>query len=112
MRLAIEPLHTGALCYSAWVLGRTFCTENGRYCTNNSHGYWRQYYVLWSAVSRKLAGDQNVHIGPLVQTLPPCTVSVIGNTWLFDSEVLHRGSLGSEQLVRPGQLSLMTAGDS
>ena len=31
-------------------------------------------------------------------------------TWLLSGEVLHRDSLGSEQLVRPGQLNLMTAG--
>ena len=31
-------------------------------------------------------------------------------TWLLRGEVLHRDSLGSEQLIRPGQLNLMTAG--
>src|SRR5262249_39450782 len=31
-------------------------------------------------------------------------------TWLIEGTVLHPGSLGSEQLIRPGQLNLMTAG--
>ena len=31
-------------------------------------------------------------------------------TWLLEGELLHRDSLGSEQLIRPGQLNLMTAG--
>jgi redox-sensitive bicupin YhaK (pirin superfamily) len=31
-------------------------------------------------------------------------------TWLFEGDVLHRDSLGSEQLIKPGQLNLMTAG--
>ena len=31
-------------------------------------------------------------------------------TWLLSGELLHRDSLGSEQLIRPGQLNLMTAG--
>lgn len=31
-------------------------------------------------------------------------------TWLVEGEVLHRDSLGSEQVIRPGQLNLMTAG--
>lgn len=31
-------------------------------------------------------------------------------TWLFEGEILHRDSLGHEQLIRPGQLNLMTAG--
>jgi len=31
-------------------------------------------------------------------------------TWLMDGAVLHRDSLGSEQLIGPGQVNLMTAG--
>lgn len=31
-------------------------------------------------------------------------------TWLFDGSALHSDSLGTEQLIRPGQLNLMTAG--
>ena len=31
-------------------------------------------------------------------------------TWLVEGEVLHRDSLGSEQLIRAGQLNLMTTG--
>lgn len=31
-------------------------------------------------------------------------------SWLLEGEVLHEDSLGSRQLVRPGELSLMTAG--
>jgi quercetin 2,3-dioxygenase len=31
-------------------------------------------------------------------------------TWLISGNVLHRDSLGSEQMIKPGQLNLMTAG--
>jgi redox-sensitive bicupin YhaK (pirin superfamily) len=31
-------------------------------------------------------------------------------TWLLAGNVLHRDSLGSEQMIQPGQLNLMTAG--
>ena len=31
-------------------------------------------------------------------------------TWLRDGEALHKDSLGSEQVIRPGELNLMTAG--
>jgi redox-sensitive bicupin YhaK (pirin superfamily) len=31
-------------------------------------------------------------------------------TWLIEGETLHRDSLGSEQVIKPGQLNLMTAG--
>lgn len=31
-------------------------------------------------------------------------------TWMLSGDVLHRDSLGSEQVIRPGELNLMTAG--
>jgi len=31
-------------------------------------------------------------------------------TWLLDGQALHKDSLGSEQVIAPGQLNLMTAG--
>lgn len=31
-------------------------------------------------------------------------------TWLIDGQVLHLDSLGSEQVIKPGQLNLMTSG--
>ena len=31
-------------------------------------------------------------------------------TWLIEGKVLHRDSLGNEQVIRPGQVNLMTAG--
>lgn len=31
-------------------------------------------------------------------------------TWMIEGEVVHRDSLGNEQIVRPGQVNLMTAG--
>ena len=31
-------------------------------------------------------------------------------TWLVNGEAVHRDSLGTEQLLAPGQLNLMTAG--
>src|SRR5262249_18707911 len=45
-----------------------------------------------------MQGPPHPHIG--LQTV----------TWLIAGTVLHRDSLGSEQLIRPGQLNLMTAG--
>jgi hypothetical protein len=33
-------------------------------------------------------------------------------TWLIDGQVLHRDSLGSDQVIKPGQLNLMTAGNA
>ncbi len=39
---------------------------------------------------------------------PHCGLHTV--TWLVRGELLHRDSLGSEQVIRPGQLNLMTAG--
>jgi redox-sensitive bicupin YhaK (pirin superfamily) len=48
--------------------------------------------------------DRGVDIGPH----PHIGLQTV--TWLVAGEVLHRDSLGSEQVIRPGQLNLMTAG--
>src|SRR6185295_19481914 len=56
------------------------------------------YGPIAFGVDRPMAIGPHPHIG--LQTV----------TWLLEGEVLHRDSLGSEQLIRPGQLNLMTAG--
>jgi redox-sensitive bicupin YhaK (pirin superfamily) len=57
------------------------------------------------------------HMGPAaitpergVDIAPHPHIGLQTVTWLFDGEILHRDSLGSEQVIRPGQLNLMTAG--
>ncbi|OHV51902.1 MarR family transcriptional regulator [Pseudofrankia sp. BMG5.36] len=50
------------------------------------------------------AGTRGIDIGPHPHT------SLHTVTWLLAGEVRHLDSLGSEQVVRPGQLNLMTAG--
>ncbi|MGB5132615.1 MAG: pirin family protein [Steroidobacteraceae bacterium] len=48
--------------------------------------------------------DQGLTIGPHPH------IGLQTFTWMIDGEVLHRDSLGSEQLIHPGQVNLMTAG--
>jgi redox-sensitive bicupin YhaK (pirin superfamily) len=57
------------------------------------------------------------HYGPMsvdgvagMQVRPHPHIGLQTVTWLLDGNVLHRDSLGSEQMIRPGQLNLMTAG--
>ncbi len=57
------------------------------------------------------------HMGPLslspdrsVDVAPHPHLGLQTVTWLFSGEFLHRDSLGSEQLIRSGQLNLMTSG--
>lgn len=54
--------------------------------------------VSFAAGQRPMLVGGHPHIG--LQTV----------SWLLEGEVLHRDSLGSEQVVRAGELSLMTAG--
>jgi redox-sensitive bicupin YhaK (pirin superfamily) len=57
------------------------------------------------------------HYGPLsvdgvagMQVPPHPHIGLQTVTWLIEGNVLHRDSLGNEQMIRPGQLNLMTAG--
>ncbi len=54
------------------------------------------------------------HMGPVVSDTPGIGphphMGLQTVTWLLEGEMLHLDSLGSEQLIRPGQLNLMTAG--
>lgn len=49
-------------------------------------------------------GESGMRVGPH----PHIGLQTV--SWLFEGEVLHRDSLGYKQLIRPGQLNLMTAG--
>ena len=58
------------------------------------------------------------HLGPAAVTeqrgldvAPHPHIGLQTVTWLFAGEALHRDSLGTEQIISPGQLNLMTAGD-
>jgi redox-sensitive bicupin YhaK (pirin superfamily) len=51
-----------------------------------------------------LAGTRGLRVGPH----PHIGLQTV--TWLTQGEILHRDSLGSVQMIRPGQLNLMTSG--
>jgi quercetin 2,3-dioxygenase len=55
-------------------------------------------------------GPDDVSTGPGMQVPPHPHTGLQTASWLFDGLVLHRDSLGSEQLIRPGELNLMTSG--
>jgi quercetin 2,3-dioxygenase len=57
------------------------------------------------------------HFGPIdlrrhhgLDVAPHPHIGLQTVTWLMAGEILHKDSLGYEQLIRPGQLNLMTAG--
>jgi redox-sensitive bicupin YhaK (pirin superfamily) len=55
-------------------------------------------------------GPDDVSRGLGMQVPPHPHIGLQTVSWLFQGMVLHRDSLGSRQLIRPGELNLMTAG--
>jgi len=52
----------------------------------------------------RFAAGEGMHVGAHPHT---CLQTF---TWMIEGEVLHRDSLGNEQVIRPGEVNLMTAG--
>ncbi|MCU1656327.1 MAG: pirin-like protein [Pseudonocardiales bacterium] len=55
-------------------------------------------------------GPDDIAAGPGMQVPPHPHMGLQTVSWLLDGEVHHRDSLGSEAVIRPGQLGLMTSG--
>ena len=55
-------------------------------------------------------GPDDVSAGPGMAVPPHPHTGLQTASWLFEGLVLHRDSIGSEQLIRPGELNLMTSG--
>jgi redox-sensitive bicupin YhaK (pirin superfamily) len=56
------------------------------------------------------AGPLDVSQGPGMRVGPHPHIGLQTFTWMIEGEVLHRDSLGYEQIIQPGQVNLMTAG--
>ncbi|MDQ1729984.1 MAG: quercetin 2,3-dioxygenase [Pseudonocardiales bacterium] len=68
----------------------------------------RRMIGAWCFVDFYGPDDVSDDTGMLVPPHPHCGLQTV--TWLLAGEVRHRDSIGSVQLIRPGQLNLMTAG--
>ena len=55
-------------------------------------------------------GPDDIANEPGMQVPPHPHIGLQTVSWLLNGEVHHRDSLGSDQLIRPGELGLMTAG--
>jgi redox-sensitive bicupin YhaK (pirin superfamily) len=62
----------------------------------------------WCFVDLMHPGD--VLEPPPIEIGPHPHIGLATATWMFRGTVLHSDSLGTEQLIRPGELNLMTAG--
>jgi quercetin 2,3-dioxygenase len=68
----------------------------------------RRSVGAWCFIDHYGPMDVDGRAGMLVPPHPHIGLQTV--TWLLAGNVLHRDSLGSEQLIRPGQLNLMTSG--
>lgn len=57
-----------------------------------------------------LAGPADAQQPDPMEVGPHPHIGLSTVTWLLEGEALHTDSLGTEQVIRPGQLNLMTAG--
>jgi hypothetical protein len=55
-------------------------------------------------------GPDDIAAGPGMQVPPHPHMGLQTVSWLLSGEVHHRDSIGSDQLIKPGQLGLMTSG--
>jgi hypothetical protein len=69
---------------------------------------WRRSVGAWCFVDHYGPTSVDGVTGMLVPPHPHIGLQTV--TWLLEGNVLHRDSLGNEQMIRPGQLNLMTAG--
>lgn len=69
----------------------------------------RRTVGAWCFADHMGPADVTENSGPDVGPHPHIGLQTV--TWLIDGQLLHRDSLGSEQVITPGQLNLMTAGD-
>ncbi len=68
----------------------------------------RRSVGAWCFIDHYGPADTDGRTGMNVPPHPHIGLQTV--TWLLRGNVLHRDSLGSEQLIRPGQLNLMTSG--
>ncbi len=55
-------------------------------------------------------GPAKLKVGAGLDVRPHPHIGLATVTFLFDGEITHRDSLGVEQVIRPGEVNLMTAG--
>jgi redox-sensitive bicupin YhaK (pirin superfamily) len=77
----------------------------------------RRYHEAVLAEDVEVTPSREATVGPLsltpersIDVAPHPHIGLQTVTWLFSGEFLHRDSLGSEQLIRAGQLNLMSSG--
>jgi len=68
----------------------------------------RRMVGAWCFVDHYGPDDISGQPGMRVPPHPHTSLQTV--TWLFDGEVLHRDSIGSQVVIRPGELHIMTAG--
>jgi redox-sensitive bicupin YhaK (pirin superfamily) len=102
--VAVEPVRE-ILAGSAVALGGPRGMTVTRTLPNKS----RRMVGAWCFVD--FYGPDDISGSAGMQVAPHPHIGLQTVTWLLAGEVLHRDSVGSRQLVTPGQLNLMTSGN-
>jgi quercetin 2,3-dioxygenase len=101
--VAVEPVHE-------LLEGREVALggPRGLYVTRTLPNKPRRMVGAWCFLDHYGPADVRTQPGMRVPPHPHTGLQTV--SWLIEGDVLHRDSLGSEQLIRPGQLNLMTSG--
>jgi redox-sensitive bicupin YhaK (pirin superfamily) len=105
--VAVEPVHE-LLAGREVVLVTRGTGGGGMTVTRTLPHRDRRMVGAWCFVDQY--GPQDIAGLPGMRVPPHPHTGLQTVSWLVEGEVLHRDSLGSRQLIRPGQLNLMTAG--
>jgi redox-sensitive bicupin YhaK (pirin superfamily) len=68
----------------------------------------RRMVGAWCFVDHFGPEDITGRTGMQIPPHPHCGLQTV--TWLVEGEIVHRDSVGHDQVIRPGQLNLMTSG--
>ncbi|MCA0241305.1 MAG: pirin family protein [Proteobacteria bacterium] len=90
-RIEARPSEVGGITLRRAVPGRALRTV-GAWC------------FLDHAGPARFGPGEGMHVGPHPH------IGLQTFTWMIEGELLHRDSLGNEQVIRAGQVNLMTAG--
>ncbi len=62
-------------------------------------------FIFWDHI-----GPINLHTGKNMNVAAHPHIGLATITWLFSGQITHRDSLGNEQVIHPGEVNWMTAG--
>lgn len=108
-REAIQECETTEACGAVKAILRPASKHLGGFAVRRSLPTLQQKMVgPWIFFDHM--GPADFPVGQGIDVRPHPHIGIATVTYLFEGEILHRDSLGSEQAIRPGDVNLMVAG--